>query len=138
MERNKNTTDDYDNIEGSGNQFTDVNFPISDALFWHDAGEVGRDMDQMDGFLHWMRVSDPEFPASTFWGPTHDSESSVTVEDINQGYIGNCWIMAAVSAVAEKPHRIDKFMVSNEKSEEGIYAMNIYSVGIPFSMIIDD
>ena len=28
--------------------FEDVNFPTGDALFWPDAGEDGRDMDQID------------------------------------------------------------------------------------------
>ena len=46
--------------------------------------------------------------------------------------------MAAISAVAEKPHRIDEFMVSTDYSEEGIYAMNVYSVGVPYTLIIDD
>ena len=46
--------------------------------------------------------------------------------------------MAAVSAVAEKPHRIDKFMISDDKSDAGIYAVNMYSVGVPFTEIIDD
>jgi hypothetical protein len=42
MERNKNTTNDFFGLQDkSGNDglFTDVNFPIDDALFWYDAGE---------------------------------------------------------------------------------------------------
>ena len=61
----------------------------------------------------WMRISDNDFPASTFWGA--NGVDSISVQDINQGYIGNCWIMAAVSALAEHPTRVDGLMVSNDE-----------------------
>ena len=83
-----------------------------------------------------MRISDSNFPASSFFGP--NGLASVNPQDINQGYIGNCWIMAAISAVAEKKERIDGFMLSDDINPYGIYAMNMYSVGVPFTQIIDD
>ena len=46
MDRNKNTVDDFLTIvEGTerGSYF-DHNFPISDALYWRDAGEANGDM----------------------------------------------------------------------------------------------
>ena len=74
-------------------------------------------------------MSDPEFlPGTTFWGTT-----GISVRDIRQGYIGNCWIMAAMSALAEHPERVDHIMISEDKEPAGIYAMNMYSLGIPFT-----
>ena len=87
-----------------------------------------------------MRVSDPNFPMPgiTLWGPDKD-HGNITPGDINQGYLGNCWVMAAVSALAERNNRITKFMVSDEIDKKaGIYAMNMYVLGVPFTMIIDD
>ena len=41
MERNWNTTDDYLTLKNSSTKFEDINFPVEDAIFWHDFGEVG-------------------------------------------------------------------------------------------------
>ena len=84
-----------------------------------------------------MRISDPDFPGKTLWGPgkVHDD---IGPEDIVQGYIGNCWIMAAVSALAERDNRITNFMVSDAISPNGIYAINLYALGVPFTMVLDD
>jgi hypothetical protein len=85
-----------------------------------------------------MRVSDPNFPGKTFWGPGK-TKDDITPEDINQGYIGNCWIMAAISALAEKEHRISDYIVSDAiDMQNGIYAMNFFSLGVPNTMIVDD
>lgn len=46
--------------------------------------------------------------------------------------------MAAVSALAEHPERVDKVMISNDTSSNGIYAMTMYPLGVPFTQIIDD
>jgi len=53
MNRNKNTKDDFLSIVKGSKKFTDKNFPIDDALFWKDAGEEGRDMDQLDEWVTW-------------------------------------------------------------------------------------
>jgi len=142
FDRNLNTTDDYEKIMADGvsggGKYVDVNFPIEDALYWYDAGEIGSDMDKVDEYVTWMRVSDSSFPGKSFWGPNKKA-SDITPTDINQGYIGNCWIMAAVSALAEHDHRIDEYMVSDKIDyENGIYAMNFYSLGVPYTQIIDD
>jgi hypothetical protein len=46
--------------------------------------------------------------------------------------------MAGLSALAERPTRIDHLMESNTYNEHGIYAVNIYSLGVPFTQIVDD
>jgi hypothetical protein len=46
--------------------------------------------------------------------------------------------MAAISALAEHSERVDKIMISNDYEPNGIYAMNLYNLGIPFTSIIDD
>ena len=139
FERLLNTTDDYTMPQAN---FEDVNFPTDDALFWPDAGEEGKDMDQIDHNVTWARISDPDFPTmngyeKTLWGPSRDA-SSITPSDMNQGYIGNCWIISAVSAMAEVPGRIDRIIENEFISQDGIYALNMYLLGVPFTMIIDD
>lgn len=46
--------------------------------------------------------------------------------------------MAAISALAEHQDRVDKIMISTGLESQGIYAMNFYSLGVPFTQIIDD
>jgi hypothetical protein len=131
MQRNWNTTDDYNTIRTqTEDKFVDINFPIDDAIFWQDFGEAGG-LSTLN--IEWKRVTDPGFPSSNFWG-----ENGISVRDIRQGYIGNCWIMAAMSALAEHPERVQDIMISDDKEEAGIYAMNMYNLGIPFTQIIDD
>merc|ERR1739847_23945 len=107
MDRNKNTVDDYLTIvDESGDKFNDYNFYTDDALYWKDVGEQQGYMSELDGQLTWKRVSDSDFPNHTFWGPS-GGISAINPQDINQGYIGNCWIMSALSAIAEVPDRVD-------------------------------
>ena len=48
--------------------------------------------------------------------------------------------MAAASALAEKPKRLEKIFLNTETKvhDHGIYGVNIYSLGVPHTVIIDD
>ena len=48
--------------------------------------------------------------------------------------------MAALSALAEKPGRLEKIFLnhSNSLSQNGIYAVNMYTMGLPLTMVVDD
>ena len=114
MERNRNTVDDYLSIieEQPPFKYVDHNFPIVDALYWKDAGESQCDNAGLVFGINWKRISDSDFhPSPSFWGT-----SSINPKDIVQGYIGNCWIMAAISAIAEVPERVENFFVSDDLS----------------------
>ena len=46
--------------------------------------------------------------------------------------------MAAISAIAETPNRVDDIFVSDALSPNGIYAVQMYTLGVPFTQIVDD
>jgi hypothetical protein len=46
--------------------------------------------------------------------------------------------MAAVSAIAEFPGRVEEMFVNTEISDVGIYAIKQYVLGVPFTQIVDD
>ena len=48
--------------------------------------------------------------------------------------------MAAASAIAEKSNRIENMFLNedNELDARGAYAVNIYALGVPHTVIIDD
>jgi hypothetical protein len=74
-----------------------------------------------------------EFPSHTLFG-----SDGITPKDIKQGSIGNCWFMAAASAVAEKAHRLDRIFLQDETNESGIYALRLHALGVPTTLTIDD
>ena len=59
---------------------------------------------------------------------------------MNQGGVGNCWFIAAASSVAEVPGRLEKVFLNTDTklNEAGIYAVNLYTLGVPHTVIVDD
>ena len=46
--------------------------------------------------------------------------------------------MASLSALAEYPERIYNIFHNTEKSDTGAYAVNLYSLGVPYTTYVDD
>ena len=55
-----------------------------------------------------------------------------------QGEIGNCWLIAAGSVVAQDPDRIKAVFLTDELNSAGIYALKLYMMGIPVTVTVDD
>jgi hypothetical protein len=60
--------------------------------------------------------------------------------DVRQGAVGNCWFMAACSALAEKDKRLEQIFLNTSGyiNPDGIYGINIYTLGVPHTVIVDD
>ena len=59
----------------------------------------------------WERLSS-NYPASagySLWG-----DNGVVAGDISQGSLGNCWWMAAESAISEEPDAVEKIFYNDE------------------------
>lgn len=98
----------YDLVGGSS-KYTDKDFGHdSTALYWSDMGEADSEMadTERDEKVTWLRAG-KKFPKATLFGP-----EGVQVDHIAQGSIGNCWILAALGAVAEYPGRIEKLFLN--------------------------
>lgn len=48
--------------------------------------------------------------------------------------------MAAASAIAEEPNRLEKVFLNLESTldKKGIYGVNVYLLGVPHTVIVDD
>ena len=62
---------------------------------------------------------------------------------MNQGGLGDCWLLAAIAALAEYPGFIEKYVFLNEKEgsnnrQYGVYAVRIYPLGMPVTIYVDD
>ena len=65
----------------------------------------------------------------------------VSPDDIHQGRVGNCWFLAALSAVADAdPGLIKKAFHNTENplNAAGIYAVDLYTLGVPHTVVVDD
>ena len=84
--------------------------------------------------MSWHRAAD-RFPDNPFWGT-----NGITPLDVRQGAVGDCWFMVAASALAEKPKRLEKIFlnVNGETNKNGIYGVNLYALGVPHTVIVDD
>ena len=126
--------DFYQLFKGS-EQFIDSEFtPDSESLYWASEGEEYGAMAAYEPIIEWGRIIE-EFPRLSLFG-----YDGITPADVRQGTIGNCWFMAGASAVAEVPGRLEKVFLNNENrvSQTGIYGVNIYTLGVPHTIIIDD
>jgi hypothetical protein len=82
------------------------------------------------GITSWIRLGE-KYPSHTLKG------SSPSWLDAVQGYLGNCYALAAVGALAEFPSLIDKVFL-NDINSSGIYALKLYIRGKPWIITIDD
>ena len=84
----------------------------------------------------WHRIKDQYDPAEySLFG-----SQGIRPEDIFQGSIGNCWLMSALSSIAEKPNRVEKLFVNEDNAinEAGVYGIKIYALGVPHTVLVDD
>lgn len=59
-------------------------------------------------------------------------------EDIKQGWLGNCYFLSALSALAEFPDEIKKIFVNKSVNENGIYIVNFTLGGESYKVVVDD
>jgi len=62
----------------------------------------------------------------------------IEINDINQGQIGNCYFLSAVSSLAEFEKRFDDIFITKEKSDNGCYVVRMNIEGIPHKICVDD
>lgn len=60
------------------------------------------------------------------------------MNDIEQGALGDCYFLSALSAIGEWPSRLNKLFLTNTTNSAGVFATQIYIRGIPNTVVIDD
>lgn len=86
--------DDWTKFNGSGNQYSDDLFPATSQMVAFSAAGQTSDVKM------WKRPSEMAGVSGTpdLWGA-----KGVLPHGIGQGQLGDCWFLAAISALAEKP-----------------------------------
>ena len=64
--------------------------------------------------------------------------NSISPKDAIQGKLGDCWLVAAASAVATNPERIKKIFLTQNLNSAGVYAVRLYLLGVPVTVSVDE
>jgi hypothetical protein len=64
-------------------------------------------------------------------------ESGADPLDINQGAIGDCWFMSAISVMTQRQQDLMNIFVSKEHSPAGVYSVNFWKNGELVNILID-
>jgi hypothetical protein len=109
-------------VQEAGEEFTDTDFEVPDALFWEgyedSTLESNYDTRLNNGQYTWERWHD-NLPNSVLM-----EDDTVTYLEPNQGGMGTCYIVASYSAAAEFPSLItDAFITGTEDSPIGLYGL---------------
>ena len=62
--------------------------------------------------------------------------------DINQGEIGDCWLLAPLSTLAERPHSMARVVPAGQTFErrnyQGIFRFRFFRLGDWYEVVVDD
>lgn len=78
------------------------------------------------------RLSD-YFPEASLWG-----SKGIDYLDANQGGGATCYIITAMSGLASNKGVVERLFVNKQKSSNGIYGVNLFIRGKPWTVVVDD
>ena len=88
--------------------------------------------------LEWRRVSEIEELNNPDNGPLEVFSKGIEPNDIKQGKLGDCYLLAALSVLAEKPQRIKNLFILDKINEQGVFAVRFYKNGKMRNIVLDD
>ena len=134
--RNKNAPTNFYTQVNASSRFTDNQFPINDAIYFTDGGSEENDslpaQFHREGRIYWKRLQDH------LTSPTLFGNNGIGPSDVEQGYIGNCWFMASISALAEYPGRVESLFLNRDVSSRGVYGVQLWALNVPITIMVDD
>ena len=117
-------------LEARHSKYTDKDFPPSLASL----KGFGERQDYSDSSLSkfiWLR------PDKFFKGkPTVYDE--INPDDIIQGNLGDCYLLAAISSIAMVPYRLERVFLTKKYNPQGIYVVALCINGIWEDVVCDD
>lgn len=125
----------WTDVIAEGKKYTDSSFKKKDMLFafpynsWTTTFWYNYDLFTSE--TQWVRLGE-EYPTFSLYGTGTDWLDTV------QGSLGNCYVLAALGALAEFPSLFDNIFLTNEINSSGIYAVKLYIRGKPWIITIDD
>ena len=103
---------------------------------WENAVWTGGNLDSVEAQTQILRAHDTGKNKANGWSLW--GTDGVDYDDFDQGKIGNCYMISGAATVAEKPERIVKVFDNEDLNEEGFYQVNLYKLGSPIKIQVDD
>jgi calpain-15 len=92
-----------------------------------------------DNVTKWLRISDISASSrEDYHLPWTICCSTPQPTDIQQGELGNCWLMAALALITERPHMLRHILLTQKINREGVYLVRICHNGLWKTIILDD
>ena len=92
-----------------------------------------------DSVTKWLRISNIKSSSSDDRDlPWVIFSSKPEPSDVQQGQLGDCWLMAAVSLISERPEMLKHILLTRTINEIGVYLVRICHNGLWKSVILDD
>lgn len=115
-------------VEG-GEKFLDPEFSVNVNSLCGYSFDFNRrnDMNQ----LKWER-------SDVYFGGEAVVYNTISSGDIMQGALGDCYFLAAISSIAEKPERLERLFLTKENNENGLFAVALCLNGVWEEVILDD
>eukprot|EP00966_Prymnesium_polylepis_P125790 2908438-Prymnesium_polylepis.1 len=105
-------------------------FQHKDNAFPPDASSIGewdgKQGAELDALIEWQRASQYFGTRVKDGGKVKLFEEGITPEDVAQGQLGNCWLIAAMACLAEHPGLLRKTFVTKRATANGKYVMNLF------------
>jgi len=118
----------------AGTPFVDREFPASRRSLFGEGDGTGHGFRVQGGappVYEWKRPSQ----LATGWVVI---DHSINSSDILQGELGDCWFLSALSVLADRPHLIDRILLTKKYNPEGAYAVRVFHDGGWKRVVVDD
>jgi len=113
----KTVVKEEEDVQGDDGLFVDTSFPADESVVF------GPECDPTQGNpVHWVRAGEAYPNASSLF-------EGIEPTDVCQGGLGDCWLLAAISALAEFPGAIENLFVTNKLSHNGKYQIQLFDAG---------
>lgn len=122
----------------SAGKFQDKGFPADEtSLFWKGYLTNTRDANQIKSYVKaWKRPEEQSYSdsKSSLWGSTGKPQP----DGVAQRGLGDCWFLAAASAIAEQPERIQRVVWNDKLNKHGAYRFYFWVKDSWHGVNIDD
>jgi hypothetical protein len=113
-----------------GSPYTDPTFRAdAQAIIGHGEGAYNH---QNTREIDWQR------PSVLFKTSDIKLYDGICARDINQGGLGDCYLMSAIASLAEFPDRLQRIFAQTESNPSGVYLVAFCVNGIWTPVVIDD
>merc|ERR1712110_375420 len=133
-DRVKSGTDIFYEVQAGNREFVDTTFTKDSMIRWDAHPSIKDNLSNVQVvFVDSIDIAYPEEDGYSLFG-----ETGIQSVDSLQGELGNCWFMHGASAVAGKPGRLERIFLNDELSNNGIYGLQFFVLGVPTTVTIDD